>query len=450
VDVYFPPGNYVVSNLTMDFSTFSLQGASGPPYGYRAVRLMGASQRQVLLTQKSGATGAMLLIQGQVGTNAGLANNNKVTGAVVENIEFVGTSGAGNHAITLRSITNCLIRNVMISACGGSGIYMQRDTFTGSNDEYFYAVHVEDSRIVACSRYGIEASAQAAVSAALTNIDIEACTLGGILVNPALFSMRGCTVFGCGGPGLNCTPNAVALSANFVLSVAACRFEGNCQSSGIYEILIDGCPGYVLDGLAVLATAASGPHCLGLGTAGTGKVNHHGLIMGGYYTGNASTAGQKWIVTGSDDQNPIALSPRINFSGFAGGAVIPNSLITGGATLLYLDPANIRPAADGWIDWTRRISTPGSPSANGARMFNRASAVDGTKGQLVVKWPNGNVSTMAHELAPSDWAAAAPVSGAHVLGEIVWNSAPASAGFIGWVCTSAGTPGTWKTFGLIS
>lgn len=45
---------------------------------------------------------------------------------------------------------------------------------------------------------------------------------------------------------------------------------------------------------------------------------------------------------------------------------------------------------------------------------------------------------------------AAPVAGAHVLGEIVWNTSPTSGGFIGWVCTSAGTPGTWKTFGVIS
>lgn len=45
---------------------------------------------------------------------------------------------------------------------------------------------------------------------------------------------------------------------------------------------------------------------------------------------------------------------------------------------------------------------------------------------------------------------AAPASGTYVQGDIVYNESPASAGFIGWVCTVAGTPGTWKTFGLIS
>lgn len=45
---------------------------------------------------------------------------------------------------------------------------------------------------------------------------------------------------------------------------------------------------------------------------------------------------------------------------------------------------------------------------------------------------------------------ASPTTGTNYVGDIVYNSSPASAGFIGWVCTVAGSPGTWKTFGLIS
>lgn len=45
---------------------------------------------------------------------------------------------------------------------------------------------------------------------------------------------------------------------------------------------------------------------------------------------------------------------------------------------------------------------------------------------------------------------AAPVSGTYLQGDIIWNSAPTAGGTIGWVCTTAGTPGTWKTFGAIS
>jgi hypothetical protein len=48
------------------------------------------------------------------------------------------------------------------------------------------------------------------------------------------------------------------------------------------------------------------------------------------------------------------------------------------------------------------------------------------------------------------YAAAIPASGTHTRGSVRYDTAPAASGFIGWVCTTAGTPGTWKTFGAIS
>lgn len=46
--------------------------------------------------------------------------------------------------------------------------------------------------------------------------------------------------------------------------------------------------------------------------------------------------------------------------------------------------------------------------------------------------------------------AAAPTTGTWGLGDRVWHTAPTAGGFEGWICTTAGTPGTWKTFGAIS
>lgn len=37
----------------------------------------------------------------------------------------------------------------------------------------------------------------------------------------------------------------------------------------------------------------------------------------------------------------------------------------------------------------------------------------------------------------------------HEVGDKVYNSAPAAGGNVGWVCTTAGAPGTWKQFGAI-
>lgn len=47
-------------------------------------------------------------------------------------------------------------------------------------------------------------------------------------------------------------------------------------------------------------------------------------------------------------------------------------------------------------------------------------------------------------------ASAAPSSGEWLRGDIVYSDSPSASGSIGWVCTAAGSPGTWKTFGAIS
>jgi len=44
---------------------------------------------------------------------------------------------------------------------------------------------------------------------------------------------------------------------------------------------------------------------------------------------------------------------------------------------------------------------------------------------------------------------AAPTSGTYDRGDIVWNTSPSASGKIGWVCITAGSPGTWKAFGAI-
>lgn len=44
---------------------------------------------------------------------------------------------------------------------------------------------------------------------------------------------------------------------------------------------------------------------------------------------------------------------------------------------------------------------------------------------------------------------AAPTTGSWARGDLVWNSAPAQGEWIGWVCVSAGEPGTWRGWGPI-
>ncbi len=45
---------------------------------------------------------------------------------------------------------------------------------------------------------------------------------------------------------------------------------------------------------------------------------------------------------------------------------------------------------------------------------------------------------------------AAPTTGAWLQGDVIQNSVPTAGGSAGWICTTAGSPGTWKSFGTIA
>tara|TARA_B110000503_G_scaffold135650_1_gene216583 strand:+ start:3232 stop:4314 length:1083 start_codon:yes stop_codon:yes gene_type:complete len=47
-------------------------------------------------------------------------------------------------------------------------------------------------------------------------------------------------------------------------------------------------------------------------------------------------------------------------------------------------------------------------------------------------------------------AGSAPESGNYVIGDVVWNDRPTPNGYVGWINTKSGTPGTWKPFGQIA
>jgi len=44
----------------------------------------------------------------------------------------------------------------------------------------------------------------------------------------------------------------------------------------------------------------------------------------------------------------------------------------------------------------------------------------------------------------------APAEGTYSKGDICWNTSPSSGGVTGWVCVTAGSPGTWQPIGFAS
>lgn len=67
----------------------------------------------------------------------------------------------------------------------------------------------------------------------------------------------------------------------------------------------------------------------------------------------------------------------------------------------------------------------------------------------ILPTPDATVTALALKEPVRTMGTAAPTTGAHARGDLVWNSAPSAAGYTGWICVTAGTPGTWKGFGVI-
>jgi hypothetical protein len=87
---------------------------------------------------------------------------------------------------------------------------------------------------------------------------------------------------------------------------------------------------------------------------------------------------------------------------------------------------------------------------------SNATVTNVTGTDVTIGW-DGSITFYTNPYAQSnfkklgvEYVTAAPASGTYYKGHIVYNNAPASAGYIGWVCVTDGAPGTWKTFGLIS
>lgn len=95
------------------------------------------------------------------------------------------------------------------------------------------------------------------------------------------------------------------------------------------------------------------------------------------------------------------------------------------------------------------------PGANALRFSYFTGAKDifqaGSDGSLFF-YENATfqkIPTFQSAIKGSGARAAAPSTGTHVAGEIVFNADPIAGGKIGWVCVTGGTPGTWKAWGVI-
>lgn len=397
----FPEGTFMVSSLTLDYSAVTAQASSGAPYGFQAPMIEGIGKRRSVIQQIAGSTGVILTIKGKTSTNAGPGTNNKVTGLGLRNLELIG-QGSGSHGLFLESVNDCSFENLLIRSCGGSGVYIARETFVaGVNDEYAYGLDFRNVKMLVNARYGMEHSGTNAISGTMTNCDATGNTLGGYYLAPTNWSMFGCVAIGNGTGsstryGLLAVRNSNLSSTNNTLLLSGCRFEGNSAVGG-YDVRIDAGFGHVLQGCTFYSTTGAHSVGIGLNAVGSASFVQSPLILGGYFSGDSVTTTARAIVTGSDCRNLLVLNPRIDYTLYGtGGNNTPSSIITdNGATTSFLHSQNMQFSAFGWMDFTREIVTPGASPANGARVYIKDDGSDKT--QLAVKFQSGSELILATE-----------------------------------------------------
>lgn len=122
-------------------------------------------------------------------------------------------------------------------------------------------------------------------------------------------------------------------------------------------------------------------------------------------------------------------------------------ILLGGAVKGFSVTGNV---AD-YIGFQRFVNLNGAGEAG----FIAGNYCENTPADKIVSTPRAGVVTISNYNSSGkmidydgtvslDRATAPPVSGTYSVGSIVWNSAPSAGGTPGWVCVTAGTPGTWK------
>ena len=414
--VKLPVGTINVTTLNVDYASVTAQPSSGAPYGYAGPVIQGQGMRASKLMQIAGSTGNVLNIKGKTGSAAGPANNNKVTGCFINDIEIVGTS-TGGYGVYIQSAVNCGMNRVWIRNTGDSGVYLARETFTSAvSDEYMYALSFHTMKIVSTGGWGIECSGTNSIGASFYDIETITCAAGGFKLAPTNMTLIGCQSIGCGtgsinGRGLLTVRNTNTPSQNTALNLIGFRAEGNSQAGG-YEIEFRGGAGYTIIGANILCTNKA--HGIGIGVQNTGVTDQFTqelYIDGGFITVTQSvTATQKAIVLGSDARktvirpprfqngaNPIDLATMVTDSGFSttviaglsfadvvggtgGGGTTPPS--TGGTLASMLASANTTPVnilviGDSMAEGTRQSSANTRWMSVAQNSYNSAANVTG-------------------------------------------------------------------------
>lgn len=393
-EIYFPPGNYVCNSTLHLKKRVHLRGAgAGMAGGWQASVTWPASTAGIVVhKENTDSTGTVAATTGADGT-------------IIEGLVIRGAlgSGASSHGIWLRAravITDCEVSNFaanninVVASAGGGG-------FVEGNANCFV---INNVRLTTAGGHGLFVDGADANAGTITHVDASQNTGWGIYDS----SFLGNTYVGC-------------------------HTEGNTLG------------GYKSDGVNARTLFVG---CYSEQGQPANEMAHPTVVVGGVYgagiTGTFVDMRVEPTMTAGQ-----ATSSTLQTITHSVGAVNPSDGNV--EQLLSSDepstPFRLKYQTGRWFwNWANngfqfmKFYNTQATVANGyARTL--------TNGQVgFEEFYLGSITQMKRHSV----AAAAPVSGTHIVGDIVWDNAPTAGGTIGWVCTTAGTPGTWKTFGDIA
>ena len=448
----------------------------------KSVRIRGAGSglpwtSMAALQWAAGATGIIVHRFNTIGAGVEGSPTTGADGTVLEGFRMIGAIGTadafGGHGVWLRA--RAVVRDVYVQGFTANGINVVAQAGGGGALEgNANCFQIHGGRVQDCGGHGVYTAGADANAGVGTSIDVTANRLWGIWDSAFL----GNSWFGC-----HTDSNGVEYSGATPVKSAYASFGGVSYHAvpGATEAQLRTTqPG--TDRTRWRACTTTGYAIAWTGSNPTGTYRQGG----GYYSDNANASslfsgcyseggqGLTWLSQNSlalggslyvcPVETGVALEARQSAlwsrQGFvSAGTSIAGKTITvqiggvaeNGATLRFTHSDDTAP----WSlnrnggDWAMMHADTTSRIA--WRMTGELTAEQfgsGVNQPYVFGVPRLGLGSGA-DARRQTTGTAAPVSGAWGRGEIVWNVAPSASGKVGWVCVTAGTPGTWKAFGPI-
>lgn len=244
-------------------------------------------------------------------------------------------------------------------------------------------------------------------------------------------------------PGNGSTIQATSIDNIYVgngRNLAARTLVETQDSKTIPNLVLDP-QGLLFNAVATLGVVAAYTQHPLLGLCGSFVGGANGSGVSAFTT---SATSNRWLlginVVTSADCNVVLNIPGQTASNYSMVAGVPRRLyVFGGATSA---------SAIGYFSLLMGDTSGATIYFNKAQMFSDANVVDfqdAVSRTVKSHLYNNNRSAGVYDVYTS-----APSFGTWAVGNIIYALTPTAGGNLGWICTTAGSPGTWNTFGAIS